>query len=167
MCDIVKEAIIYGSPFEALAEDFITVTDILEYLLTVDVSNKTLVAYKASCAYSYSQTIVDSDGNEKHFLQLCDHDEYVAIYITMFKDIEAKYKPIIAKLAQRIWFKLVDMNEFSRKIFIVCDVTSPENINKDELWLAVASRSVGIIRTRNMFLMDSAPEIIFIQKKIY
>jgi hypothetical protein len=70
------ETIRYGCPYLALARNFISSQEILEYILKIPLCDNTLIAYRAVCYFKFPQYV-----NEKHFLSQCSSPEYGAVYI--------------------------------------------------------------------------------------
>ncbi len=156
----VKQSVVYGSPYEALIKNFVTVKDILNYLLCNNINFKTMIAYRAVCQFSSGQIVEGNSNqnfNDKPFIVLTNRDEYVAIYnlslcnngqIPGRNDSE---RIEIAKKTQRVWPKLMSMSDFSKGIYLVCDHTHMElRIKPTERWIAVGARSIKIIT--NLFL---------------
>ena len=152
--DKVKQAIVYGSPHEALISGFVTSGDILNYLLYTDISFKCMIAYRAVCQFNAGQIIQDNinpDYNGKSFITLTTHDEYVGIYnlsvgnYSVFPGQSEKEKIEIAKRCHGVWPTLYTVNSFSRAIALICDFTDNMMIKSAEKWMIVGARSVKII----------------------
>ena len=102
---LIQEVIEYGSVFEALKKGVVTISEILEYLLKSDVTDNTLIAYKAVC--EQEKTEIDGKYNRKQYVNgnpflLENIDErYILIYLLYFgnktlEDWDSKYKHDIA-----------------------------------------------------------------------
>jgi len=150
-----RQAIVYGSPYEALIKDFVTCEDILNYLLYNNLSFKGMIAYRAVCQFSKDQIVKGNsnpDFNDRPFITLTKHDEYVGIYnlsigITgnMFGRTDQE-RVEIAKRTQKVWPRLVNVNSFSRTIHLICDSSGQElDITPTEMWLIVGARSIKLI----------------------
>ena len=150
-----KQSIVYGSPYEALIKNFVTVKDILNYLLCNNINFKTMIAYRAVCQFSTDQIIrgnPNPEFNDKPFIVLTNRDEYVGIYnlslctngqIPGRTDAE---RIEIAKKTQRVWPKLMNLSDFSKGIYLVCDHTQVKlRIKPTERWVVVGARSIKII----------------------
>ena len=51
----MNEVFEYGSPFDALATNFVTPSDMIGHLLRAEISDKNLIAYKAVCQVDKEQ----------------------------------------------------------------------------------------------------------------
>lgn len=141
----VKQTIRYGSPYEALITGFVQCEDILNYLLNVDVGLREMVAYRAVCQFSREQIVRNnSKHNDKPFVIVTEHDEYVGIYnlsVNTFFGRTDQESINIAKRTQKVWPRLMNNNAFSRSIHLICDSSDLKNIKLDEQWLIIAARS--------------------------
>jgi hypothetical protein len=150
-----RQSIVYGSVYESLIHDFITVSDILNYLLDNNMNPKTMIAYRAVCQFSRDQILQDhpnSEYNDKPFILLTDIPEYHGIFtlsVCINGNIPGnneKERNDIAKKTQKIWPKLITINDFSRSLYLICDIFNVNiRVQPSESYLLVASRSVKLI----------------------
>ncbi len=146
--DKIHQCIAIGSPIESIMKGLITISDVLVYLLTENISEKSMIAYKAVCELDRLQ-LISINGSEKPFILITEHDEYVGIYNLMIKEkeiqgrTEQENKDMILK-TQHVWSKLLYLNNFNRNIYMICDVEKFNIIiTPDERWLIVGSRSTN------------------------
>jgi hypothetical protein len=77
--ELIEETINYGSCFYALEKKAFTVTELLEYLVKAEFSDKTLVAYKAACEISdCTKHYLRLSEKSVHFVSI--RQEYFYIY---------------------------------------------------------------------------------------
>jgi len=145
----VKQSIDYGSPYDALISGFISVTDILNYLLDNKITVETIIAYRAVCMFDDEQIIKNNKTekyNNKPFILVNEYKEYVGVYNLSFgkkisgRNAEEKIK--ISKITQYIWPKLLTINNFSKEIYLISDCVHKDlRIEKEDIWKLVSSRS--------------------------
>lgn len=150
----VKQSIIYGSPYEAIISGFITINDILNYLLVSDLSIKNMIAYRAVCHFSVDQIVYNDNPNQndKLFITLTDHQEYIAIYtLSLTLLVYGRYDEErfeVGKRIQSVLPRLITVNDFSRSIHLICDsehMFIP--LTADDMYTVVGVRSMKIITT--------------------
>jgi hypothetical protein len=121
--DRVTQAVTTGSPLLALKKKFITVDELLGWLVTAPMSDRTLVAYRAACQITSPD---DHYIEDRHFLSGVRAPEYGAIFILSGGDIETpiyKNKPK-EQLIQYVAPALARMHTdstFERKMKLICD----------------------------------------------
>lgn len=144
----VYQTVIYGSLYEAFYNKFITIQEILKFLLHYEAKNKLereklCIAYRIVCIFTKEQTI-----NGKHFIcQTCNED-FVSIYALSFNShfqnktyLSFDENIDISKKIQNILPKLIQEDEYSRFFYVLCDIV---NKIKPEEGITVAfTRNVG------------------------
>ncbi len=128
--EMARQTIVHGSTYEALSNKFLNIEDILNYLLEKDIDHKTMIAYRAVCNSNIDQIVVGNpnpDYNGKPFILLTPHDGYVGIYAissTTSENIPGRTdseKIEIANRIQKIWPKLMFLNDNWMSVHVICD----------------------------------------------
>ncbi len=140
------QTIRYGSVFEALISGFLTVEEVLQFLLETKPIPEAMVAYKAVCQFSTDQLV-----NGKPFILTTNQEKYIAIYSLMLckngtpgRDDDERME--IAKKVSKIGVKLLTTNDFSKMIYIICDVPRRISIKSEDKYKAFLARSQHYIQ---------------------
>lgn len=121
--DRVTQAVTIGSPESALKKNFITVDELLRWLVTAPVSDHTLIAYRAACQ---AKNPNDHYLDNRHFLTGVRAPEYGAIFILSGGDIdtpiskETPNEQLIQHVAPAL-AKMHNDSNFERKMKLICD----------------------------------------------
>jgi len=143
--DRARETIIHGSVYDALIADFITIEDVLKYLLLHENDKPTIsaiMAYRMICKITKNQIV-----NGKHFITQTEREEYIIIYYLSYQStfidaLEESEKLKFMGKYQKKLPKLFSINDFSKFYFIICDLFSDKiYINDDDLLLVIGCRS--------------------------
>lgn len=130
--DQVTQAVTIGSPLAALNKNFITIDELLRWLTTAPVTDRTLAAYRAACMandpneHYLEETTAPHIGKSRHFLSGVRAPEYGAIFLLSGGDIETPIfkdtptEQLIQHIAPAL-AKLHTDSNFERKMKLICD----------------------------------------------
>jgi len=125
--DKVEQTVIFGSVFESLYAEFITIGDVLKYLLKREYKNdgerkKLCIAYRIICMFDKEQFV-----ENKNFISLTNNDDYIAIYLLSFGTINSNIN-ITQKLQK--FFPKLENNNYKKFYYKICDLD--QNFNDED-----------------------------------
>jgi hypothetical protein len=131
--DRITQAVMIGSPLESLNKKFISLEELLRWLLTAPLSDRSLVAYRAACQvkppndhyFSAETPTSTTDVFGRHFISCTHAPEYGAIFVLSggdvntpaFRDRNETLAPYLAATVA----KLLNDTTFERKMKLICD----------------------------------------------
>lgn len=146
----IREAVVTGSVYLALESKFFTAKSLLEWLTTVEIVNRTRVAYKAVCAEIHpdDQYLDDS----YHFLT--KKPEYLSIALLVGLDTEIDdrresngcYNPLLARVVEQLLRVNSDV-KLRQLSMLICNGGGSEPYIRSNLNLCYSSRVFPHLRT--------------------
>ena len=146
----IREAVVTGSVYLALELKFFTAKSLLEWLTTVEIVNRTCVAYKAVCSIIHPDDQYLNDSY--HFLT--KKPEYLSIALLIGLNIEIDdrresngcYNPLLAHVVEQL-LRINSDVKLRQLSNLICNGYGSESYIRSNLNLCYSSRVFPYLRT--------------------
>lgn len=145
----VYNTIYYGSIYQAIINNYLSVNEILVYLIDAKVDYYTMIAYKNVCMFSLDQILsTDNDYNDRPFLVINKNIEYVYIHASYQFSIPGRNDKERFEIMTIINKQKPDMllkNNLVSFITMLSDNIAHFKIKRDKMWILIGGRCFNIL----------------------